>query len=403
MNVTRRTALSLGSAGALALSLAACGGGSLGGGSSSGGDGGSSLKIGLLIPQTGAYAPLGEQMQQAADLFLKRNDNMVGGAEVELVVGDSAANPETGRTRAREMMLNDEVNVITGIVASPVASTVAEEAVSNEVPLLIANAGANEVTGPGTSEFVWRISQSNYQHGYAAGAYCAQHVSTSNGVYIGADYAAGTETYDGFIAGYQENGGGDLLAEILTPFGSTQNFQPFLSQIPDEAEFVYGFYAGGEAITFVQNYKDFGYTDRFPLIGCQNVTDEDIIDAVGDYAEGVVTVGLYSPELDNDANQEFVAAWEEEYGERPSIIACTTWDAFAFISAAVEASDGDVSGPALAAAFGEVGTLTSPRGDFELDPDTHNPIQAYYARRLAKEGDGYVNPVEETIPDVVQK
>ncbi|MGP9583874.1 ABC transporter substrate-binding protein, partial [Brachybacterium sp. AOP35-5H-19] len=216
-------------------------------------------------------------MQQAAELYLERHDNSFGDREIELIIGDSAANPETGRTRAREMILNDDVHVLTGIVASPVAVTVAEEADANEIPLVIANAGAGEVTGADVSPFVWRVSQSNYQHGWAAGAYVAQHVDTAGGVFIGADYSAGTETRDGFIAGYEANGGGDLLAEILTPFGSTQNYQPFLSQIPDDASFVYAFFAGGEAITFAQNYDEFGYKERFPLIGCQNITDEDIL------------------------------------------------------------------------------------------------------------------------------
>ena len=292
--------------------------------------------------------------------------------------------------------------MLTGIVASPVAVTVAEEADANEIPLVIANAGAGEVTGADVSPFVWRVSQSNYQHGWAAGAYVAQHVDTAGGVFIGADYSAGTETRDGFIAGYEANGGGDLLAEILTPFGSTHNYLPFLSQIPDDASFVYAFFAGGEAITFAQNYDEFGYKERFPLIGCQNITDEDILGSVGDAGLDVVTVGLYSPELESDLNEEFVATWLDAHGAKPSILAVTTYDAFSFIAKAVEIADGDVSGGALSSAMGEVGVIESPRGEFEVDPTTHNTIQDYYARRLVVDGDGYANPVEEIIPDVEQ-
>lgn len=398
MRFLTKTSL-LTAAASLTLVLAGCGG-AIGGDSGGGSD--DVVKIGLLIPATGTYAPLGKEMQRAADLFLEENDDKIGDQKVEVVIADSAGDPETGKSKAKELALRDKVDVITGVVASPVAVTVAEEASANEIPLVIANAGADELTGADASQYVWRVSQSNYQHGYAAGVYAAENVSKSGAVFMGADYSAGTETRDGFIAGYQAKGGEDLLAEILSPFGKTQNFQPFLSRIPDKAEFVYAFYAGGEAITFQKNYADFGYKKKLPLIGAQNLTDEDILPAVGDSGLGVVTVGLYAPALDNEANKAFTAAWQEEYETQPSIIAVTTHDAFTFISKAVEGIDGDVTSETITEAFGSVGAISSPRGEFTVDPETHNPVQDYYARELEKDGDGYLNKVIATVPSVAQ-
>jgi branched-chain amino acid transport system substrate-binding protein len=382
----------------LTLAMAGCGG-AINGDS---GDGGSDdvLKIGLLIPATGTYAPLGKEMKRAADLYLDGHDNKIGDRKVELVVADSAGDPETGKSKAKELALRDKVDVMTGIVSSPVAVTVAEEAEANKLPMVIANAGANQLTGADASPYVWRVSQSNYQHGYAAGVYTAQNVSKTGGVFMGSDYSAGTETRDGFVAGYKDNGGQDLMAEILTPFGKTQNYQPFLSQIPDKAEFVYAFYAGGEAISFEKNYTEFGYNDKLPLIGAQNLTDEDVLPAVGDAGLGVVTVGLYAPALENAANKAFTKSWEQEYQTKPSIIAVTTHDAFTFIGTAIEGIDGDITSEAITDAFGSVGTIDSPRGEFSVDPTTHNPVQNYYARKLEKADGGYLNKVIATIESV---
>ncbi|MDN5892398.1 MAG: ABC transporter substrate-binding protein [Nocardioides sp.] len=393
MNLSRKATLAALTSAAL-VSLSACGGALGGGGDSESDD---VLTIGLLIPKTGTYAPLGKEMQRAADLYIKKHDDEIDGQEVKLVVADSAGNPETAKSKAKEMILRDNVDVITGIVSSPEAVTVAQEAEANEVPLVIANAGANEVTGEGVSDYVWRVSQSNYDHGYAAGVYAATEIDTENGVFIGADYSAGTETRDGFIDGYQDNGGGDLAKEILTPFGKTQNYQPFLGQIPDDASFVYAFFAGGEAITFDKNWKEFGYDKKMPLIGAQNLTDEDILGAVGDSAVGITTVGLYSPALENEANKKFTAAWSDAYDATPSIIAVTTYDSFAFIDAGAEEADGDVTAQSLTDAFSSVGAIDSPRGEFTVDPETHNPVQSYYVRKLVKAGAGYSNKVIETI------
>ncbi|MGJ3507607.1 ABC transporter substrate-binding protein [Enemella sp. A6] len=384
-----------------ALTLAACGGGSLGGGGQEASD--DVIKIGLMVPETGTYAPLGEQMRDAAEFYLKQQDDKFGDRKVELVIADTAANPETAKSKAKELMLRDGVDVITGLVASPAAATVAEEANANKVPIVIANAGADDLTKSGASKYVWRVSYQNYQHGYAAGVYAAKEYGPSGGVFIGADYSAGAEYRDGFIDGYKSGGGGELAAEIMTPFGKTQNYQPFLGQIPKDAKFVVGFYAGGEAITFVKNWEEFGYKKRVPLIGAQNLTDEDILPAIGDAGLDVITVGMYSPALDNPANEQFLKDWQAEFdGRSPSVMAVATTDAMKLIHRAAEGVEGDLTAEALADALGQVDDLESPRGPMEIDPDTHNPNQKYYVRKLEKDGDWYRNTVIDEVESKVR-
>ncbi|MHA6631671.1 ABC transporter substrate-binding protein [Pseudonocardia sichuanensis] len=383
-------------AGGLALALTACGGAAAG--PSGDADASGPTKVGLLIPQTGVYSPIGEAMQNAVDLYMENHDGALGGHEAEIVTADSAGNPETAKQRARELITREEVDVITGIVASPEGVAVAEEATASEVPVVIANAGANDITAGDVSPYVWRTAFSTHALGYAAGVYAAEHVSKTGAVLMGADYSGGTEVLAGFLDGYKASGGSDPIAQIMTPFGTTQNFQPYLAEVPAEAKFVYVFYAGGEAITFAKNWTDFGYKDRFPLIGAQNITDEDVLPAIGDAALDLLTVGLYSPALDKEANTEFVKLWQEKYDGLPSIIAVQTWDAMQFIDQAAAGIDGDVTPAALAKAFPDAGTIVSPRGDFELDPKSHNPAQDWYVRRLEKDGNGYVNTVIETVP-----
>src|SRR5262245_16265863 len=73
--LSRRGALGLLGGTALSgLALSGCGssvGGGSGGGGGTGGGGGS-VKVGLVIPQAGVYAPLGTDMKRAWDLWLER-------------------------------------------------------------------------------------------------------------------------------------------------------------------------------------------------------------------------------------------------------------------------------------------------------------------------------------------
>ncbi|MFI6392397.1 ABC transporter substrate-binding protein [Nonomuraea sp. NPDC050540] len=340
------------------------------------------VKVGAIISQTGVYAALGDDMEAAMRLYLDEHGGELGGKTARLVVADDAGTPETGQQKARQLTLQDQVNVITGLIASPVAVAVAKEAAAQKTPVVIANAGADALGGPG----VFRVSYTNYMHGYAAGRYAAESYGKDGAVLMGADYSAGTETLKGFAEGYAKGGGAKPLKQILTPFGKTQNFQPYLSQIPAEAKFLYVFYAGGEAITFAKNFKQFGYDTKLKLLTCQNITDEDVLQAIGADAEGITSVGLYSPALDNPDNQAFTAKWKAKTGKNPSVVALQSWDAMSLIDRAA-GRGGD-----LAQALGQVGEIASPRGPFTLDAK-HNPVQNWYVREYS----GGVNKVIATI------
>ncbi|NUT39437.1 MAG: ABC transporter substrate-binding protein [Thermoactinospora sp.] len=365
----------------LVLSVSACGGAAT---QSAADD--STIKVGAIVSQTGVYSALGDDMETAMKLYLEGHGNKLGGKQAELIVADDAGNPETGQQKAKQLTLENKVDVITGLIASPVAVAVAKEAGAQKTPVVIANAGADALGGPG----VFRVSYTNYMHGYAAGKYAVEAYGKEGAVLMGADYSAGTETLKGFEDGYTKAGGAKPIKQILTPFGKTQNFQPYLSQIPSEAKFLYTFYAGGEAITFAKNFKQFGYDSKIKLLTCQNITDEDVLQAIGADAEGITSVGLYSPALDNPENAAFVSMWKAKTGKNPSAVALQSWDAMQLIdkAAALQGS--------LSDALAKVGEIKSPRGTFTLDADKHNPVQNWYARTY----EGGVNKVVATIaPD----
>src|SRR5262245_12967387 len=90
--ITRRRMLgAMGAAGALA-ALPSCKSKSTQPGS---GDGGR-IKIGLVVPQAGVYAPLGTDMKRAWDLWLERHGGKLGKFEVTTEVADEGETPQTG-------------------------------------------------------------------------------------------------------------------------------------------------------------------------------------------------------------------------------------------------------------------------------------------------------------------
>ena len=86
--LTRRRLLGLFGAAASVPILSACGssvGGSDGGGAGAGGGGGT-VRVGLVVPQSGVYAALGTDMQRGWQLWLDQNGSKFGEYTVETVL-----------------------------------------------------------------------------------------------------------------------------------------------------------------------------------------------------------------------------------------------------------------------------------------------------------------------------
>jgi branched-chain amino acid transport system substrate-binding protein len=338
------------------------------------------IRVGAIISQTGVYAMLGDEMEQAMRLYLEENGGELGGRPARLVVADDGGSAEQGRRAAARLIERDRVDVITGLLASPVAEAVTDHARNAGTPVVVANAGADGLGGPG----VYRVSFTNHEHGHAAGRYAAEQYAGRRVVLMASDYSAGIETLDGFEEGY----GAGELPRILTPYGRTPDLAPYLERIPRDAELLYAFYAGGEAVAFAKAFRQLGYDARIDLLTCQHLTDEDVLSAVGRDAEGIVSVAAYAPGLENPENTAFVAKWQTRTGQNPSVVAVQSWDAMRLVDLAV-ARGGD-----LTTALDRVRALPSPRGTLRLDPGTHDPVQNWYARQYQNG----TNRVIATIP-----
>lgn len=387
--LSRRGALQLLGATGLGAGLAACGGslGEDGGGSDSGG----AVTVGLLVPQGGVYAPLGTDMSRAWELWLERHDGQLGGRTVTTVIGDEGEGPDQGVPAAQRLLQAEQCDIVVGVVSSAVALGVAPLFADAGKLLMISNASAADITGAARNPNVWRTSFTAAQPAAAMGTYLAT-TEYAQGVFtIAPDYAAGAETLAGFSAAF-EAAGGTIVGSAAPPFGSTQDYQPFLSQIQSSgAGATFCFFAGGEAVSFVQQYDQFGLKASTPLFGAGFLTEGSVLQAQGASSVGVQTALHYSTELDNPANTSFIDAYVEAYDELPTVYSMQTWDAAAVLDLAIAEAD-SVAADDLSAALDGLGEIEdSPRGPWSFAGQS--PEQQFYLR-VVEERDGvYVNAV----------
>lgn len=375
------------------LLLAACGGGSLSeGGEGGGGDG--PVKIGLSVPLSGVYAALGEDMTQGFELYLDENDGQLGGRDIEVVKADEGETPQTGVPATSKLVTQNDVSAVVGIVSSATALGLKDTFVQSEVPLIIANAGADELTDD-ASPYIWRTSFTNGQVGAALGATVAEEAGDKEVFLMASDYAAGHESVDGFRETFTA-AGGSIAGESFTPFGTTSDWQPFLSRARSSgAGAVYVFYAGAEAVNFVKQYDSFGMGDKAQLYGAGFLTEGGVLEAQGDAALGVRTSLHYSHLLESERNAEFVKAYQAAYDEVPTVYAVQAYDAAAALDAALEDAE-TTDGAGVAEALANIGDIDSPRGTWSFDEE-HNPDQPYYLREVQAVDGGLANVVVEEL------
>lgn len=358
------------------VTTAACGGSSLGGGSSDDAIEGE-IKIGLLVPQSGVYKPLGDDMKNAFELYLDQHDGKLGGHEVDLRVADEGETPETGRSAATKLLEQDDVLAVSGVVNSAVMNSVKDMFESNEIPLVGSNASPTTLTDV---DYIWRTSYVNDEPGKALGEYVANNIDGP--VYlIAADYQAGKDEIEGFKESF-EPAGGEIAGEVYTPFPDTTNFQPYLSKIrKSDAAAAFTFYAGGAAVDFVKQYDKFGIADDVPLYGAGFLTEGGVIDAQAQAAEGVFTSMNYSASLENELNTTFVDAYEKAYDNLPTTYAVASYDAAHVLDKAIEDAGDGLTSQTLKEAIDSLGDIESPRGTWKFN-DNGTPIQTWYLREV---------------------
>jgi len=359
----------------------------------------SPVKIGFVVPLTGVYAALGADLRDGFFLYWSQIGTKAGGRPVEIIVEDKGSNrADDALSKARKLVEKDGVHILAGVISTPVAVALREYSHNNKVPLIVANAGADAITQKLRSPYIFRSSFSNSDSSHPLGDW-AHKQGYRRMVLMAADYGAGYENTGGIARTFTE-AGGKIIQEIYSPLG-TADFAPYISYIDRNADVVAVFYAGADALRFVNQYAEYGLQGKIPLIGKGFLVDEVLLPKQADTAAGIVTSLQWSAALDSPQNKKFVAAYESKYKRPTTVYVEQAYVAAQMIANAGDAVKGNVENQqAFLAALGKV-QIDAPRGKLWLDA-YHNPVHTVYIRKVEKKGDKFQNTVIGSYPNTSQ-
>lgn len=337
------------------------------------------VRIGLILPLTGPFATTGRQIEAAVRLYMARNGDTVAGRKLELLVkDDTGLAPETTKRLAQELVTRDKVMFLAGFGLTPLAFATAPVATESKTPMIVMGAATSVV--PQRSPFIVRAGFTVPQI-TAPIAQWAPKNGIKRVVSSVTEFAPGLECEKTFIKFFTE-AGGTIIESMRTPL-QNPDYAPFIQRAKDaKPDAVFIFVPSGQGAAVMKQVVERGFKEAgIKIIGTGDILDDDLLEAIGPPALGVVTSHHYSAAHDSPENKAYVEAFgRANRGMRPNFMSVNGYDGMHVIYEMLRKTNGTGTGEQLVEAAKGLAWI-SPRGPMSIDPATRDVVQNIYIRR----------------------
>jgi branched-chain amino acid transport system substrate-binding protein len=358
------------------------------------------VKVGLIAPFSGVAADYGKQMEGGIKAYFKLHGDTVNGRKIQLLIRDTTGpNPEIAKRLAQELVTRDKVDFLAGFGFTPEALAAAPVATEAKTPMIVMNAASSVVTT--RSPYIARFSMALPQVSAPMATWAAKNGIKK--VYtLVADYAPGLDSEKAFKDTFTA-AGGTIVDSVRVPLRNP-DFAPFVQRIKDaRPDAVFMFVPAGEqSIAFMKAFEERGLAkEGIKVIATGDLTDDDVLQSMGEPVLGVITSHHYSAAHDSPENKAFVKAFGEVNTElkRPNFMAVGAYDGMAAIVEVVKKLGNTIDGDRAMEILRNI-RMTSPRGPISIDPATRDIVQTVYIRRVQKVGNDYYNVEFDRFLDV---
>ncbi|MBW8300365.1 MAG: ABC transporter substrate-binding protein [Hydrogenophaga sp.] len=348
------------------------------------------VKIGLILPMTGPFASTGRQVEAGVRAYMALHGDTVAGKKIELVLRDDAGTADQTRRIAQELVVNEGVSMLAGFGLTPLAMSVAPVLNQAKVPAIITSATTSAIMKQ--SDYFVRTSMGGPQSAVPVASWAVEN-GLKRVVTLVTDYGPGHDIEKGFTDQFKKEGG-EIVEAVRVPL-QNPDFAPFLQRVRDaKPDAVFVFVPSGVGSLFMKQFADRGLKEAgIKLIATGDVTDDDLLNAIGEPAMGIVTGHFYSANHDSPENKAFVGEVRKANDNmRPNFMSVGGYDAMHLAYAALEKTGGDTDGTKLIEAMKGMEWM-SPRGPIKIDPTTRDIVQDIYIREV-KQVDGELYNVE---------
>jgi branched-chain amino acid transport system substrate-binding protein len=339
------------------------------------------IKIGLILPMTGPFTSTGKQVEAGVRFYIRQNGATVAGKKIEIVLRDDGGVPDNSRRIAQELLVHEKVNILAGFGLTPIALAVAPLATETKTPMIVMAAATAIVTE--RSPYIVRTSFSQAQSVVVIADWEAKQ-GLKKAVSVVSDFAPGYDSETYFKERFTQ-AGGQVAMSIRVPM-LNPDFAPFLQRARDaDPEGLYVFIPAGQAATFMRQFRERGLDKSgIKLFGAGDITDDDLLNSMGDPMLDIVTAYFYSAAHPSEKNKAFVAGMKQaNNGMRANFFGVAGYDGMHLIYETIKKTGGKTDGESFINAAKGM-SWESPRGPMTIDPETRDVIHNIYLRKVEK-------------------
>jgi branched-chain amino acid transport system substrate-binding protein len=353
------------------------------------------IKIGHLRPMTGPMAAVSQEMTNAFNWAFERVGYKVAGKTIQIIQGDSQADPEKAIDAARKLVENDKVALIVGPTQGGEMMGAAGYLNQVGIPQLITTQEPPPII---IQKMRWSLSSggTELQSPAPMAKYALEKANIKTVDALSGDFAPGHGFLGAFVANFKKLGG-TVAQEIYTPY-PTQDFGPYLTSLKD-ADAMVAWLDGDQAIKLLTQYHEFGIDKKMPIIGASwgAFLAPYILGAMppaaADATIGYLVPTPYSPLLDNPVNKQWVIDFKAKFGFTPEDTSAGAYQGALIVIEALKATNGDTDPEKLRQAILNV-KFQSNFGDVSFNPETGVRHMNMYIAKIIKQEKEYLwNPV----------
>lgn len=308
-------------------------------------DEGDTVKIGVLLPFSGATSYYGDVQNNGIEFcvdYVNANGGVLDGKQIELVIGDSASDPETG-VSAFERLVDQGVCAVVGPYNSTVAAATAPLAIQYGVPYVIINATAENFMSE-ANKYVYRTNTGSTDGDpmwgliidYLNAVRPDDPTDKVAVVYDEGDW--GAAAVESWRANAETLGYEVVVDEAVSE--TTTDMSALVSKI-DAADTDLVIVAAFSAATnlLCKTMADYGCTAKIAGLG-GGIGDTGFIENTGDAANGALYSAPWVPSYGGAVAEaeELAAQFEAEYGYSMTMEPCWGWLGAATIINAINAA-----------------------------------------------------------------
>ncbi len=361
------------------------------------------IKIGMISAFTGVFSGFGQLQKEGAVLALEEVGYKVAGKKIEVIFADDQLDNEQAVTKAKQLVEQDKVDVLTGMVSGDEGLSVGAYMKDKKIPVVPMYSASEDMTMREFFPYLIRPTWTGAQPMDVFGYWLAKVKGMKRIYMIGEDYSYPYNQGGGFKRGFYR-GGGVEVKTVWHPV-PTSDYSSIIASIPVNQGYDAVLYngAGSDAVAFVKQYVELGMLKKIPLIGQSNTFEKPDLDSMPPDIVGAFSAHLTADDLNTPNWNKFRDAFKKRWGHNPSAASEFAYGCMRLILRGIEKQKGNVADkPGLLKAIQSVNLSDSPRGPVKLDA-YNAAIENVYIRQVTAASDGtHYNKGLFTVKEVSQ-